>query len=453
MQKKIKHQKSQKTLDKAIVSGVVLNTDRNKNLGRILTTKYLKGRMKKMTSIVTDTAIIDKMIDSFARTTDEIFSLGELKKMLFSGRQLRMKFGVDVTAPDLHIGHAVNLWMYRKLQELGHKIVFLIGDFTTQIGDPTGKSKTRPIISIEEIQRNAEAFIKQALMILHNDSNLVEIKRNSEWYDKMSAKKLLSLMSLMTHDRLMARDMFRKRTQEGKEIYEHELVYPILQGYDSVMLKADLTIIGSDQLYNEMMGRFLQEKFEQIPQIIITTKITPGIDGKEKQSKSLGNYIGLVHSPREKFGRIMSMADNLIIGYFKVYTEVSLENIAQIEKNLPFDPMKCKLCLAKEIVRRYHGEDVAEQELRWFKKTFSERQIPEDTPIITIGKDALDIFQILRRCFTEKEKSNNEIRRLIVQKAVSIDGKTVDNIKEIIVISKGEIKLKVGKRRWFIIKT
>lgn len=453
MQKKIKHQKSQKTLDKAIVSGVVLNTDRNKNLGRILTTRYLKRRMKKMTSIVTDTAIIDKVVNSFARTTDEIISLGELKKMLFSGRQLRMKFGVDVTAPDLHIGHAVNLWMYRKLQELGHKIVFLIGDFTTQIGDPTGKSKTRPIISIEEIQRNAEAFIKQALMILHDDSNLVEIRRNSEWYDKMPAKKLLSLMSLMTHDRLMTRDMFRKRSQEGKEIYEHELVYPILQGYDSIMLKADLTIIGSDQLYNEMMGRFLQEKFEQMPQVIITTKITPGIDGKEKQSKSLGNYIGLVHSPREKFGRIMSMADNLIIGYLKVYTEISLEEIAQIEKNLPLDPMKYKLRLAKEIVKRYHGEDAAEKEIQWFKKTFSERQIPKDTPTITIGKGAMDIFQILRRCFTEKEKSNNEIRRLIIQKAVSIDGKTVDNIKEIIKISKGEIKLKVGKRRWFIIKT
>jgi len=207
-------------------------------------------------------------------------------------------------------------------------------------------------------------------MILIDDPNLVEIRRNSEWYDKLSAKKLLSLMSMVTHNRLMARKMFRNRIKERKEIYEHELVYPVLQGYDSVMLQDDITIIGSDQLYNEMMGRFFQEKFAQNPQIIITTKITPGIDGRDKQSKSFGNYIGLSHSPREKFGRVMSMPDNLIVEYFKVYTEVPLEKIAQMEKDLPSDPMKFKLLLAKEIVQRYHGEKIAEDEFKWFKKTF-----------------------------------------------------------------------------------
>jgi tyrosyl-tRNA synthetase len=310
--------------------------------------------------------VIDKIISSFARTTEEVFSLEELKKLLSCGRQLRMKFGVDVTAPDLHIGHAVNLWMYRKLQEMGHKVVFLIGDFTTQIGDPTGKSKMRPIIPLEEIEKNAEAFINQAKMVLHDEPNLVEVRRNSEWYDNMSAKELLSLMSMVTHDRLIARDMFRKRIEQKQEIYENELIYPILQGYDSVMLKTDLTIIGSDQLYNEMMGRFFQGKFVQIPQVIITTKITPGIDGKEKQSKSLGNYIGLAHPPKEKFGRIMSMPDNLIIEYFKVYTEVPLEEIIKMEKNFSSDPMKFKLLLAEEVVKRYHGEKIAEEELQLF---------------------------------------------------------------------------------------
>jgi tyrosyl-tRNA synthetase len=392
---------------------------------------------------------INEVINSFERTTQEIFSLKELKKLLTSGRQLRMKFGVDVTAPDLHIGHAVNLWMYRKLQELGHKMIFLIGDFTTQIGDPTGKSKTRPVIPIKEIQKNAEAFIKQALMILHNDPNLVEIRRNSEWYDKMSAKELLSLISMVTHDRLTARDMFRKRIKEGKEIYEHELIYPILQGYDSVMLRADLTIVGSDQLYNEMMGRFFQEKFGQSPQVIITTKITPGIDGKEKQSKSLGNYIGLLHSPREKFGRIMSIPDNLIIEYFKVYTEIPLTKVKEIEKDLPTDPMEYKLLLAKEIVKRYHGEKTAEKELLWFKKTFSKQEFPKEAPQILIGINSTTVFQILRKCFSTQNKSNSEIRRLIKQGAVKIDGRTVESPEEIIHLPNGGVNIKVGKRNWF----
>jgi tyrosyl-tRNA synthetase len=422
------------------------NIKSNKNFKCSL---VMKKEVEPMRKVISEPKVIEEVINSFSRTTEEIFSLDELKKLLSAGRQLRMKFGVDVTAPDLHIGHAVNLWMYRKLQELGHKVIFLIGDFTTQIGDPTGKSKTRPIIPLEEIKKNAEAFIKQAKMVLHDDPNLVEIRRNSEWYDKLSAKKLLSLMSMVTHDRLMAREMFRKRIQEGKEIYEHELVYPILQGYDSVMLQADLTIIGSDQLYNEMMGRFFQEKFGQAPQVIITTKITPGIDGKEKQSKSLGNYIGLAHSPREKFGRVMSMPDNLIIEYFKVYTEVPLEKIAQMERDLPSDPMKFKLLLAKEIVKRYHGEKVADEELQWFKKTFSERQIPEDAPVISLGSNSASVFEILRKCFTPQEKSNSEIRRLINQGAVKVDGRTVESYEETILLPASGIKLKVGKRNWF----
>lgn len=402
-----------------------------------------------MNKVIINSKIVKEVIDSFSRTTEEIFSLEELKKLLSGGRRLRMKFGVDVTAPDLHIGHAVNLWMYRKLQELGHKIIFLIGDFTTQIGDPTGKSRMRPIISLEEIEKNAQAFIKQTKMVLHDNPNLVEVRRNSEWYDKLSAKELLSLMSMVTHDHLMAREMFRKRIKEGKEIYEHELVYPILQGYDSVMLRADLTIIGSDQLYNEMMGRFFQERFGQIPQVIITTKITSGIDGKEKQSKSLGNYIGLAHSPREKFGRTMSIPDSLIIEYFKVYTEVPLEEIARMERGLPSDPMKFKLLLAEEIVQRYHGEKAAKEELRWFKKTFSEQQIPEDAPVISLGSDSASAFEVLRKCFTPEQKSNSEIKRLIRQGAVKIDSRTVEDYEGIVLLPTGGIKLKVGKRNWF----
>ncbi len=402
-----------------------------------------------MKKVVTDPEVIGEVISSFSRTTEEMFSLEELKSLLSSGRQLRMKFGVDVTAPDLHIGHAVNLWMYRKLQELGHRVIFLVGDFTTQIGDPTGKSKTRPIIPPEEIRKNAEAFIDQAMMVLRDDEDLVEVRRNSEWFDGLSAKELLSLMSTVTHDRLISRDMFRKRISDGKEIYVNELVYPVLQGYDSVMLKANLAIIGSDQLFNEMIGRFFQEKFGQKPQVIITTKITPGIDGKEKQSKSLGNYIGLSHSARDKFGRIMSMPDRLVIDYFKVYTEISLEEISEMEQLLPADPMRFKLMLAKEIVERYHGEETAEEELNWFQKTFSGRQIPQDISAVSIGASSSTLFQILRKCFTAQEKTNGQIRRLIDQGAVRVNGETVKDPQKLILLSAGGINLKVGKRIWF----
>lgn len=405
-----------------------------------------------MSKIIKDPKIVNELIDSFSRTTEEIFSLEELKKQLLSGRQLKLKYGVDVTAADLHIGHAVNLWMYRKLQELGHKVLFLIGDFTTQIGDPTGKNKTRPVIPQEEIKKNSEHFIKQALMILHDEPRVLEIRKNSEWFDRMPAKELLSLLSMVTHSHLVARDMFRKRIEAKEDIYAHELVYPILQAYDSVMLKADLTIIGSDQLYNEMMGRLFQEKFAQPPQVIITTKITPGIDGKEKQSKSLNNYIGLLHSPRDKFGRVMSIPDNLIAAYFKVYTEVSMSDIKNIEEKVSSEPMKYKLLLAEEIVKRYHGEKTAEEEKEWFVKTFSQKEAPEDVVKISMGEKKVTAFGIIRKCFSPQEKSNSEIRRLFQQNAVKFEEKTVTNIDEEISISQEGLNVKVGKRAWFKIK-
>lgn len=392
---------------------------------------------------------IDRTLEAFARTTDEIFSLEELKQRLSSGKQLLMKYGVDVTAPDLHIGHAVNLWMYRELQELGHKLVFLIGDFTTQIGDPTGKNKLRPIIPLSEIQRNAEEFIRQAKMVVHDDPRVMEIRRNSEWLEPMSSKQLLSLMSMVTHDRLMTRDMFRRRAEEGKEIYEHELIYPILQGYDSVMLEADLTVVGTDQLYNEMMGRFYQERLGKKPQVVLTTKITPGIDGGEKQSKSVGNYIGLNHSPREKFGRVMSIPDTLIVQYFQVYTTVPLDRIAQIESDLSEDPMKHKMLLAKEIVSRYHGEDCASEEQEWFRRTFSERQTPDAIPVVSVGTPRVNALELLRVSLTDSPKSNSELRRLIQQRGVRIDGHVIESPEEELSIPCEGLELRVGKRRWF----
>jgi tyrosyl-tRNA synthetase len=387
-------------------------------------------------------------LDHFARTTEEVFSRQELQDLLASGRQLRIKYGVDVTAPHLHIGHAVNMWMMRQLQDLGHKVLFLIGDATTRIGDPTGRNILRPLISAEEIEVNARAFLSQAGMVLRcDDPELYEVRRNSEWYSKMSAAELLRLLSMVTHDRLASRDMFRERLRSGQDIHMHEMIYPVLQGYDSFALASDLTIIGSDQLFNEMMGRFYQERLGQAPQVIITTRITPGLDGKAKQSKSLGNYVGLSHSPRDKFGRVMTLPDDLLLPYLEVYTDVPLEQVRDMGKRVGDDPMGTKLFLAHEIVRRYHGDSIADQEQEWFLRTFSARQTPEDIPELPVGAGELRAIDLVQRSFGPG-KSRSELRRLFGQKAISVNGRVIDTAEQLVAIHDGDV-LRVGKRTWF----
>ncbi len=391
------------------------------------------------------------VLESFARTTEDVFSLEELNSLLDSGRQLRIKYGVDVTAPQLHIGHAVNMWMMRQLQDMGHKVQFLIGDFTTRIGDPTGRNKLRPLIPQSEIEANAREFIAQAQMVLRvDDPHLYEIRRNSEWYERMPASELLQLLSMVTHARLASRDMFQARVQQGLDIHMHEMIYPILQGYDSFALQSDLTIIGSDQLFNEMMGRFYQERLGQQPQVIITTKITPGIDGKAKQSKSLGNYIGLGHSPRDKFGRTMKLPDNLIVSYLEVYTDVPLEQVRHIATRVASEPMKWKLFLAHEIVRRYHGVEVADQEQQWFLETFSARNAPADIPEIVVKPGEQPAFDLVKRFFGTR-KSNGEIRRLFEQGAVSLNSNEIKRSDQLVHIQDGDV-LQIGKRTWFRIR-
>lgn len=393
-----------------------------------------------------------ELLTTFERTTDQMFAREEFKQLLESGRQLRIKYGVDVTAPYLHTGHAVNLWMMRQMQDMGHKVIFLIGDFTTRIGDPTGKDTLRPVLPAEEITRNAGAFIEQARMVLRfDDPNLLEIRRNSEWCNRMSAEELLRLLTMITHARLISRDMFQARIQQGRDIYLHEMLYPVLQGNDSVELQSDLTIIGSDQLFNEMLGRFYQERSGQKPQVIITTKITPGLDGKAKQSKSLGNYIGLGHTPREKFGRTMTLPDELIATYLEVYTMVPLEEIASIGTWLADDPMRAKLFLASEIVKRYHGVEVAEQEQAWFRETFSERAIPRDIPEIQLAAGQFSAFEIVKRFFGTA-KSNNEIRRLFEQGAIARNGDKITQSEEMVEVCQGD-EWRVGKRTWFRVHT
>lgn len=393
---------------------------------------------------------IDHILSHFDRTSEQFFSKDEFRAKLRSGKKLRIKYGVDVTAPTLHIGHAVNLWMMRYLQSLGHKVVFLIGDFTTRIGDPDGRLDTRPVIPRAEIDKNAEEFIQQAKMVLRfDDPELIEIRRNSEWYDKMGADAFLRLASMVTHARLISRDMFQLRIDSGREIYMHEILYPVLQGYDSVMVDSDLTIIGSDQLFNEMMGRFFQEKFDKKPQTIITTKITQGIDNKHKQSKSLGNYIGLAHSPRDKFGRVMSIPDALVEEYFRVYTDVPLEEVERMAAQMKSSPRETKMKLAYAIVGRYHGHEAAVAEREWFEKTVSKGLAPDDIPTISLMRPHYHLLDVVVRARPGKSKSDS--RRLIKQGGVDINGVKLTNPDMEHQFRTNDI-LKVGKRSWFRIE-
>lgn len=386
-------------------------------------------------------------LELLERTTDQIMPVQSISSLAQSKKKLRIKYGVDVTAPFLHIGHAVNLWQMRHLQDLGHKVVFLIGDFTTRIGDPTGKSQTRPEIPLGEIEKNAEEFIKQVKKIVRTEEDVFEVRRNSEWYGNMPLSEFLGLLSQVTYGHLIQRDMFQKRIREGQEIRMHELVYPLLQGYDSYMLNSDLTIIGSDQLFNENMGRYYQQKFGQNPQAIITTRITPGLDGKNKQSKSLNNYIALEDTPRNKFGKIMSLPDELIISYFEVYTERTNAQIQEFKNALDqgANPSEIKKQLGFALVERYHGTEAAQAELDWFNQTFSQRARPQNIPSLQIAFEA-SAMDIVKSAIPSQ--SNNQIRRLFEQGAVRINDQKISNPTEKPAIKKGDV-LKVGKTTFY----
>ncbi|GAB3555555.1 tyrosine--tRNA ligase [Arthrobacter tumbae] len=358
-------------------------------------------------------ATASEILQALKRTTETIIGESDLVELLDSGRQLRIKFGVDCTAPDLHIGHAVNLWMMRRLQDAGHRVVFLLGDLTTRIGDPTGKSETRPILTTEEIDANAAAFLDQVSLVLDTSPTVFEVRRNSEWFDSMDVAALLSLCSMVTHAQLMARDMFRERVAEGREIALHELTYPVLQGYDSFAMDSDLTIVGSDQLFNESMGRHFQQRLGAKPQVVITTTITPGLDGGPKQSKSLSNYVALRDSPENKFGKLMSLTDGLVGRFAAVYTDLPIDRVQELEVAATIGgtaARDAKLFMAEGVVSRYHGPDVASSCRRDFIRVFSEREHP-DMEAVQIPHAHLTVLELVRAALPHQ--SNSERRRLI----------------------------------------
>ena len=381
-----------------------------------------------------------------SRRVEGIVGEKELRAALTSGKKLTIKYGVDVTAPFLHLGHAVNLWMMRELQSWGHKVIFLIGGFTTKIGDPTGRDETRRQISQSEITKNAKEFVAQVSKVLLTNPSVFEIRNNADWFGRMKTDEFLQILSHTTHAQLIERDMFQKRIKEGKEIRMHELLYPIVQGYDSVMLKSDLTIVGNDQLFNEMMGRFYQERFGQMPQAIITTKITPGLDGKEKQSKSLGNYIAITDSSKDMFGKVMTLPDELIISYFQVYTRLPQTEIAKLSAGLKKgkNPRDAKMLLGHAIAELYHGKTSADTARDEFVNQFQKHELPKNIPTHKLirGMGLLDLLQAKGLV-----ASKSEGRRLIEQGGVKLDSTPItDPALHLAKGTKGV--LQVGKRRF-----
>lgn len=388
----------------------------------------------------------NKIKEILSRGVEKIIVAESIENKLKSGKILRIKHGVDPTTKDLHLGYAVVYQKLRELQEMGHKIVFLVGDFTARFGDPTAQIKSRKLRPKKEVEECAKSYIAQIGKIL--DLKKTEIRRNSEWYDKFSGQDLLNLESRFTVSRMLERDMFQERIKKGVEINYHEPVYPMLQAYDSVMLKSDLTIIGSDQLFNEIQGRELQKQFNQKPQDIIAMSLLIGTDGKRKMSQSLENYIGITEPPNEQYGKIMSIPDDIIIHYFKLSTrlpEIEIKEMGDKMKNGSLNPRDAKAKLAFEIVSIYHNGKKAREAEKEFNKIFKEKKLPSNIPTFKIKEKKLNILDLLVKIKLAPTRS--EAKRLVIQGGVQIDRETVKDWQKLVEIKK-DIVVRAGKRKF-----
>ncbi len=389
------------------------------------------------------------IITSFERTADQFFSKEELRARLKSSRPQRIKYTIDIKTEHLHIGHAVNLWMMRRLQERGHKAVIVFTDFTSRQGDDDGRLETIKSYPTDTIDRKIRALTAELYKILHRDPALLEIRRNSEWYGLMGMQDMMNIFSLVTHAKLISSDAFQLRIAEGRELYINEMLFPVLQGYDSYKVASDITIIGTDQLFNESIGRFLQEKHKQRPQTMITTRMTPGIDGRTKQSQRRDNDVPLSATPRDKFGRIMSIPDELINDYFLIYTDVPHVDLVELEALAASDPREAKARLATAIVARYHGDKAAADEREWFDNTISRGYMPDEMPTLAVAADQIEALDLV--CLARPDKSRSDSRRLITQGGVELNGRKIRKHDQMLAINTNDV-LQVGRRQWFRIE-
>jgi len=394
---------------------------------------------------------MENLIKEIKRGADELLVEEELKTKLATGLSLRIKAGFDPTAPDLHLGHTVLINKLRQLQEMGHHILFLIGDFTGMIGDPTGKNATRPPLTKEAVAENAKTYTEQVFKIL--DPDKTEITFNSTWMGKMDASDMIRLAATHTVARMLERDDFHKRYTGGQPIAIHEFLYPLIQGYDSVALKADMELGGTDQKFNLLMGRELQGHFGQPRQCILMMPLLEGLDGVNKMSKSLGNYIGINEAPNEIFGKLMSVSDTLMWKYIELLSFESLSTIGQWKQDIASgrNPRDIKVGFAQEIVSRFHGKQAAELALADFEARFRQGAMPEDMPEVSVvsASGSMPIANVLKEAGLTGTTS--ESLRMIQQGGVKLDGEKVSD--KALQIAKGAcVVLQIGKRKFARVK-
>ena len=373
---------------------------------------------------------------------EEVISEEELLKKLKENRPLRVKAGFDPTAPDLHLGHVVLLQKLRQFQQLGHEVYFIIGDFTAMIGDPTGRSETRPPLTREQVMENAKTYEHQVFKVL--DPEKTNIVFNSTWLEPLGTTGIIKLSAKYTVARMLERDDFSKRFKEGVPIYIHEFLYPLLQAYDSVAIKADVELGGTDQKFNLLIGRDIQREEGQEPQVCMTLPLLVGLDGVRKMSKSYGNYVGITEDPKTMFGKLMSISDELMWDYYLLLTDYNEEEIESLKRE--WHPMEAKKHLAQLLVSRFHSEESAREAKEWFEKTYSKREFPEDAPTVEIEEKELTALELVVRLGAVPSK--NEGRRIIQGGGLKINFVKVSDPHEKVKIEE-ELKVQVGKKKFY----
>lgn len=387
-----------------------------------------------------------------AEITPEEALVRKIEKSLAADKPLNVKLGCDPSRPDLHLGHSVVLRKLRQFQDIGHQAILIVGDFTGMIGDPSGRSKTRPPLTIEETRKNGQSYFEQATKIL--STKKIQMLYNSEWLGKMSFADVIGLSSKYTVARMLERDEFEKRYRAGEPISIHELLYPLAQAMDSVAIQSDVELGGTDQKFNLLVGRDIQREYGLEPQVAVTLPILPGTDGVEKMSKSLDNYIGINESPKEIFGKTLSIPDSIIYDYFVLTTDVPLSGLREIRKTLDnpqTNPRDVKRRLARELVALYHSAEAATAAQEEFDRIFVKKDLPDDIPEVFVSAEngSIGIVKLLTE--TKLAASNNEARRIIDQGGVSVNGRKIADEKAIVEIHGGVI-VKVGKRKFLKVR-
>jgi tyrosyl-tRNA synthetase len=396
---------------------------------------------------------ITEQLELLKRGTVEIFTEAELGEKLTDAaktpRQLRIKLGLDPTSADIHLGHTVVLRKMRQFQDLGHKAVLIIGDYTARIGDPSGQNTTRPTLSSEQIEENAKTYFEQAGKILDTSKDKLEIRYNSEWLEKLTLMELIQIAAKKTVAQMLQRDTFKKRLQADVDVYTHEFLYPLMQGYDSVMVESDVELGGTDQTFNNLIGRDIQKAYGQPPQVVITTPILIGLDGKEKMSKSKGNYIGVTDEPNDMFGKVMSISDDMMENYFTLLANTAPAKVTELVNPDVTHPKEAKVVLGKAIVTDFYDEAAADRATAEFDKVFAQGQLPDEIPEVEIAAEPIPASKLLLAC--KLVSSGGEAKRMIKQAAVTVDAEKIDDPNKEIAPADGMV-VQVGKRKFARLK-